>query len=150
MYQVIAILLLPLLVMGNSHSHCLAAHCLPGEVPAHIHTGFAQYHSHEDKSHTHGRHAHSHQDHRHNHKKDRTESTQLTPVDHDADAVYLSPTASYFVESSRTIFDVTTNMPEPRTVVLDALRSPTHNSVRTSHLTYSGLPLYLLHAALTL
>lgn len=149
MYQVIAILLLPLLIMGNSlsHSYCLAAHCLPSEGAAHIHTGIAQHHAYTDKSHSHGRHAHSHH---HTHKKYPSESTQLTTADHDADAVYISPIPGYFVESYRVVFDVATNIPEPWTVILDALRSPTHNSVQTSHLAFSGLPLYLLHAALLL
>jgi len=158
MYRLIAILLIPMFVVGNSfaHSHGSAAHSSEGHGRTHLHVGNSSHHdsSHEPHDHAHG---HSHHDHhQHSHVEDHchkdADSTPLeVPADHDSDAIYLVS------------FDLALNCGDRPSIENDA-QALVHNtdfsfadvraSIQRPQADHSPplqrLPLYLLNAALRL
>lgn len=98
MHRLIA-LLLPFLVVGNSlaHRHGTAAHQSPSQSRAHFHVGGSSHHSHDHHSHDHHEsHAHLHDSPPHGLDENSAaeDSTWITPVEHDSDAVYVVGTNS--------------------------------------------------------
>ena len=159
MHRLIAILLIPFFVVGNSlaHSHGSAAHQSPSQGRAHIHVGSAPQHAHNHESHGHSHHEHGH-GHDHHSKtseqKQKRDDSKPAPiektVDHESDAVYVA-TADYVVTTSARI---STEMGSCDVVesVEDYLSCTRPNSwhERPPLASPPELPLYLLHAALRL
>lgn len=158
MYRLIAILLIPMFVVGNSfaHSHGSAAHSSEGHGRTHLHLGNSSHHdsSHESHDHAHG---HSHHDHhQHSHVEDHchkdADSTPLeVPADHDSDAIYLVS------------FDLALNCGDRPSIENDAqalvhttyfsfadLRASIQRPQVDNSPPLQRLPLYLLNAALRL
>ena len=148
MNRLIAILLIPFLVVGNSlaHSHGVAAHQSHGQIRAHIHLGSGSGHDHDD----HGSHGHSHHSHDHDHDGDNPDSTPVEPVEHDSDAVYLVAADSLFTTSERDSFDLDSHFfRESATCVITVDSRPPLLHIPPLSCT-AELPLYLLYAALRL
>lgn len=148
MDRLIAILLIPFYVMGNSlaHSHGIATFQSVTENRAHIHVNGGLEHDHGSHGHSHKSHHHDHRD----HDGDIPDSTPADPVEHDSDAVYLVATDSFFT-SERGSLDFDSQYfreSAPRAVlVVDSLVQRLHIPPLSCT---SGLPLYLLLAALRL
>jgi hypothetical protein len=159
MHRLIAILLIPFFVVGNSlaHSHGTAAHLSPSQGRAHIHVGNTPQHnhSHESHGHSHHEHSHGHDDHgqapEKNKKGDDSKSVPLEKaVDHESDAVYVS-TADYPVTTSARISIELGSCDVVETVqdYLSGIRPRSWHDRPPLAFT-NELPLYLLHAALRL
>ena len=152
MHRLVAILLIPFFVVGNSlaHSHGAAAHQSPSQGRAHIHVGSAQKHGHSDESH-----GHSHHDHGHSHGKDHTsDDSKPAPVeksvDHESDAVYVTAADFMVTTSDRMpIEDGSCAAVETYEDYFSGIRPPSRLD-RPPLVTTTELPLYLLHAALRL
>lgn len=158
MNRLIALMLIPLFVVGNSfaHSHGSPALSSQGYERAHIHVGSASHHdgSHESHDHAHG---HSHHDqHQHSHEEDHgCDDTKSTPAgtadDHDSDAIYLVS-----VDLTLNCGDRTSVEADVQAWVHSANSSFVDLPARIQHpqLDHSPppkrLPLYLLNAALRL
>jgi len=87
--RLVAILLIPFLVLGNSfaHAHGIVAQSPIGKSYTHVHIGSSSHHGHHDhesKGHCHHGHHHEHQD-----DEDHDDPIPVKPVDHDSDAVYV-------------------------------------------------------------
>lgn len=96
MHRFVAILLIPIFVVGNSfaHSHGQSVHSTEAHGRAHIHVGNASQHDarHESHSRAHGHSHHGHHQHSHHENQGRDESGSPPVevlVDHDSDAIYL-------------------------------------------------------------
>ncbi len=146
MSRLVVILLIPFLLVGNAlaHSHSMAAHQTHDHGRAHIHVANAPHH-HKHHSHESGDH-----DHGHVHESDEHESTQVTPVEHDSDAIYLAssddvytPTDRISAESGSPVY-----VDAPLYILNDP--HPTAALACVHSARPSELPLYLLHAALRL
>jgi len=145
MNQLVVILLIPFLLLGNvlAHSHGSGAHQSANHSRAHIHIGSALhhgYHSHDAEDHHHG----------HDHESEEQESAPLPPAEHNSDAIYLASVGDAYTPSDRvsTEFGASCFIDAPP-CILNESRPP---AVRSCKLTAdpSELPLYLLHAALRL
>lgn len=151
MNRLIAILLMPLFVVGNSlaHSHSTAGHQSPGGGRAHFHVGSAPHHGHHHHdSHEHANHDHDHAD--HDHERDESKSAPLAPVKHDSDAVYVVAAAFIYNACDR----ISTEIDAYSFVGTEACSltdfRPSVLRDRSLLGTTTQLPLYLLHAALRL
>ena len=152
MHRLIAILLIPFFVVGNSfaHSHGAAAHLSPSHGRAHIHVGSAPKHGHSDESH-----GHSHHDHDHSHGQDHaSDDSKPAPleksVDHESDAVYVTAADFMVTTSDRmSIEDDSCAVVETDEDYFSGIRSPSRLD-RPPLVTTTEQPLYLLHAALRL
>lgn len=148
MNRLIAILLVPFFVVGNSlaHSHGDATHRSGNGARAHIHIGGA---AHDDHRH-HGPHGHSQHHHAPEHDGGGPESMLVDPTEHDADAIYLAAGDALFTASERCSLELETLVePGTETVFLGvSCRSPGVLTLRAGD--PAGLPLYLLQAALRL
>lgn len=141
MNRLMAILLMPLFVVGNSfaHSHGKFTHQSPGESHAHLHVGSAQHHK------------HSHHDHHgHDHESDESESAPVAPLEHDSDAVYLVAADFVYTACERISIEVETQYFVGTVPCLLKDFRPYSLRDRSSHATTTQLPLYLLQAALRL
>ncbi len=152
MYRLLAILLMPFFVVGNSlaHSHDSATHPSQSQGRAHFHVGSIPQHGHEHYSHGHSHHGHSH-GHDHEHENDDSPHAPVkTPDDHDSDAVYVVAADFAVSISDRTLIEVGQYAaPEILEDFLPAIR-PLEGRDRRIRSTTPELPLYLLHAALRL
>ena len=152
MHRLLAILLMPFFVVGNSlaHSHGLAAHPSPSQGRVHFHVGSTVQHGHEHKSHGHSHHGHSHS-HDQDHESDDSKPAPVEkPVDHDSDAVYVVAADFVVTISDRTSIEV--GQYAALEIVQDfraAVRAPARRDLRIPWTT-PELPLFLLHAALRL
>lgn len=147
MTRLLAILLVPFFVVGNSfaHSHVDAAQTSSVASRAHVHVGGAHEHHH---GHSH----HRHEDRQHEDRHDNARATcpQATPVDHDADAVYLT-TPEYIRSTSPDASAEQTSLSSDPLVGSDCYHSCLFRSFELDRsASSSGPPLYLLHAALRL
>ncbi len=154
MNRLIAILLMPLVVVGNSlaHSHSTAARPSPGEGRAHFHLGSVPKHGHPNHdSHEHANHHHHGHDHDgHDHESDESESAPVVPVEHDSDAVYVVAADFVYIASDRISAEIASHS---FVETVPCLLTDFHSSVRRDRpplATSTQLPLYLLHAALRL
>lgn len=162
MHRLVAILLIPFFVVGNSlaHSHEPAAHLSPSQGRAHIHVGSAPQHVNSHEAHGHSHHGHSHghdhgKSHAHasdqNHISDNSKPAPVEkPVDHESDAVYVSTADFFGTTSARISIEVTS------CAVVEAVEDYL-SGIRTNSLhdrpplaSTTQLPLYLLFAALRL
>ena len=160
MQRLVAILLIPFLVVGNSfaHAHGSAAHLSPGQGRAHIHVGSTTKHGHSHESHGHSHHSHGH-DHGHNHghandqnpKRDDSKPAPLEKtVDHESDALYVAAADLMVKTTSRVSIEVDScAVVESVAYCLSGIFMPSRLAHPLLAMT-SGLPLYLLHAALRL
>ena len=152
MNQLLAILLMPFFVVGNSlaHSHGLAAHPSPSQGRVHFHVGSTVQHGHEHKSHGHSHHGHNHS-HDQDHESDDSKPAPVEkPVDHDSDAVYVAAADFVYTTSDPTsIEDGLYAVVETVKDYLAAVRPPAIRDLRIPWTT-PELPLFLLHAALRL
>ena len=145
MNRLVAILLIPFLLVGNAlaHSHAVAAHPSANHGRAHIHIGSAPHHGH---------HSHESDDHHHglDHENEEQESAQVPPIEHDSDAIYLASTGDAYTPTDRvsTELGAFVYVDAPLRILNDS-RPPAALSC-TLTASASGLPLYLLHAALRL
>ena len=152
MHRLLAILLMPFFVLGNSlaHSHGSLAHQSPSQGRAHFHVGSTPQHGHEHHSH-----GHSHDGHSHGHDQEHESDDSLpapvkTPDDHDSDAVYVVAADFVVTISDRSSIEVGQYAaPEVVEDFLAAIRPPAGCELRIRSTT-PELPLYLLHAALRL
>ncbi len=148
MYRIIAILLMPFFVVGNSlaHSHGSTAHQSPNPGRAHFHLVGAHHQAHE-----HDDHGHSHHGHSHDHESDDSKPASAEqPIDHDSDAVYIAALDFMVTPSDRTLIE-TVSISDFETVddYFAAIRpSPRRDYPHLA--TNTELPLYLRHAALRL
>ena len=149
MNRLIAILLIPLFVVGNSlaHSHSTAAHPSPGDGRAHFHFGSAPHHGHDHHdSHEHAKHDH----HGHHHESDEPGSAPVAPVEHDSDAVYVAAADFMFTACDRISIEIDKHaFVGTVDCLLTDFRPPVLRD-RPPLATTTQLPLYLLHAALRL
>lgn len=154
MNRLIAILLMPLFVVGNSlaHSHSTAAHPSPGEGRAHFHVGSApQQGHHNHDSHEHANHDHHGHDHNgDDHESDEPESAPVAPVEHDSDAVYVAAADLVFTACDRIFIEIDAHSFVGTVVCLLTDFRPSVLRDRPPLATTTQLPLYLLHAALRL
>ncbi|MCU0718151.1 MAG: hypothetical protein MUC83_00490 [Pirellula sp.] len=143
--KILTILLIPLLVLGNSFAHvpCGAAHSSQDDNRTHFHVGFGSNHAHDGHEHSHAHGSHSHGDHDHD-----NESPASKPNDHDSDAIYLVVPEGEFstpncvtidLDASSVFGHVSTRLAKPQ-VCLD-------RCVETFS-RFHGPPLYLLHCAI--
>jgi hypothetical protein len=152
MNRLIAILLMPLFVVGNSlaHSHSTAAHQSPGEGRAHFHVGSAPQQGH----HNHDSHEHANHDHHDHdgddHDSDEHESAPVAPAEHDSDAVYVATTDFVFTACDRISIEIDAHAFVGTVVCLLTDFRPSVLRDRPPLATTTQLPLYLLHAALRL
>jgi hypothetical protein len=159
MNRLIAILLMPLLVVGNSlaHSHSSAAHQSPGEGRAHFHVRSAPQHghrnhdSHEHANHDHhGHDHHGHDHHGHDHERNDPESAPVAPVEHDEDAVYVVAGDFVYTACERISIEIASYSFVAAAACLITDFRPSVLRDRPPLTTPPQLPLYLLHAALRL
>ena len=149
MNRLIAILLMPLFIVGNflAHSHSTAAHQSPGEGRAHFHIGSAPQHGHPNHdSHKHANHDH----HGHDHESDESESAPVVPVEHDSDAVYVVAADFVYTACERISVAIASHSFVGTVPCLLTDFRPFALRDRPPLATTSQLPLYLLHAALRL
>jgi len=150
MNRLVAILLMPLFVVGNSlaHSHSTDAHQSPGKGRAHFHVGSAPQQGHHN--HASYKHAnHNHHDHDgHHHESDEPESTPVVPTEHDSDAVYVVAADFVFTVCDRVFFEIDSHAFVGTLVCLFNDFRPSVLRDRPPLATTTQLPLYLLHAAL--
>ncbi len=152
MYRLVAILLMPFFVVGNSlaHLHGSAAHSSHSQGRAHFHVGGTAPHGHEHHSHGHPHDGHSH-GHDQGHESDGSQTAPVeTPDGHDSDAVYVVAADFVVTVSERSSIEVG-QCAAPKIVgdFLVATR-PQASRDRRIRATIPELPLYLLHAALRL
>jgi hypothetical protein len=159
MNRLIAILLMPLFVVGNSlaHSHSTAVHQSPGEGRAHFHVGSAPQHGHHNHdSHEHANHDHHGPDHdgddheSDDHESDEPESEPVAPVEHDSDAVYVFAADFVFTACDRVYVEIDAHAFVGTVVCLLTDFRPSVLLDRPPLATITQLPIYLLHAALRL
>ncbi len=156
LHRLLAILLVPFFVVGNSfaHSHDSAAHSSPSPSRTHFHLGDDSHHGHhhrESHGHSHDRHGcdHTH-GHRHDHETDESQTVTTTPVDHDSDAIYVAAGDFWFSppehgpQASGT-YAVVTFVSD----YVPIIQPPFRRDLRRHSLAW-GPPLYLLHAVLRL
>ncbi len=166
MHRLVAILLIPFFVAGNSfaHSHGTNAHGSLCANRAHIHIGTVAKHGHLHASHGHAHYGHSHDhdhEHRHNHGKSDdhgsnqsrpSKDTQTIPsetsVSHESDVIYVTAAEFIGTTSCRVSFELA-SCPTVETFV-DVLSNSRPNSSHHGPALTSEPPLYLLHAALRL
>ena len=152
MHRFVAILLIPLFVVGNSlaHSHGSAAHQSPSQGRAHIHVGSAPKHGHSDESHGHSHHDHGHGDGKDYASDDSKPAPVEKSVDHESDAVYVTAGDFMVTTSDRMSIEVGSCADvETYEGYFSGIRPPSrldHPPLDTT----TELPLYLLHAALRL
>jgi hypothetical protein len=154
MHQLLAILLMPVFVVGNSlaHSHSTATHRSASESRTHFHVGSAQEHGHHHHgSHQHVKHDHhGHDHHGHDHATDSPETTPVAPVEHDSDAVYIDVSDFVYTAFDRHPIEIEAcPFFKTRSCLLTVFR-PSMLRDRPPLATTSQLPIYLLHAALRL
>ncbi len=150
MNRFLAILLIPLFVIGNffANVRCVVAEHSRSKCTAHIHFGGGGHHKHDG----HDLREHSHHDHHHP-KKISSEAPGGNPSradDHDSDAVYFVAADSLFKSSERFSVDLENPFPRYTTsslIAVEDLLQPYHEP-RLSP--FVKRPLYLLHAALRL
>lgn len=150
--RLLAILLIPFFVVGNSFAHChdSGTHSSPGQSRAHFH--FSN-HSHPEH-HDHRSHRHSHHqrdcDHEHDHRHDDASHADSAPVDHDSDAIYVSAVDYWFSAAQHGPLEIGSGD------ILAFFEDDSHSSSQPLRLDFrryslaSGPPLYLLHAVLRL
>ncbi len=150
MNRLVAILLIPFFVLGNSlaHSHGTAAHQSPSEGRAHFH--FVSAHQ---QAHDHNSHGHSHQSHSHEqaHESDDSQPAPIEqPIDHDSDAIYIAIPDFMVTTCDRTLIETGSfGFVETVEDYFAGIRpSPRRDFPQLA--TTTELPLYLLHAALRL
>lgn len=152
MYRLLAILLMPFFVVGNSlaHSHGSAAHPSQSQGRAHFHVGSTFQQGHEHHSHGHSHHGHSHS-HDQDHASDESRTGPVEkPVEHDSDAFYFVAADFVVTTSDRTSIEVSSYaIVETVEDYLAEIRPPDRRDLRIRSTT-PELPLYLLHAALRL
>ncbi len=152
--RLIAILLMPLFVVGNSlaHSHRTAAHQSQGLGRAHFHVGSALQHGHHNGApHKHANHDHhGHDDDGHDHESDAFESAPVAPVEHDSDAVYVVAADFVYTACNRIFVEIASYSFVGTVACLLTDFRPSVLRDRPSLATTTRLPLYLLHAALRL
>ncbi len=156
MDRLVAILLMPFFVVGNSfaHSHGSAAHPSHSHGRTHFHVGSTIQHGHEHESHGHVHHSHSHShsdDQKQNHARDDSQPAPVEkPVGHDSDAVYVFAADFFAPVSDRSSMEVGQCAAFEKVVdFLPAVRPPATRALKLRS-TAPELPLYLLHAALRL
>lgn len=166
--RLLAILLVPFFVVGNSLAHChdTAAHVSPSQGRAHFHLGNDSHHEHHrhqphghahvhshvhSHGHSHGRHGCDHdRRQRHAHRPDDAQPASTTPIDHDSDAIYVSAVNFWFSVSEHGPLEF-----GACAVVacfddyMPAIQPPFRRNL-LRHSLGSGPPLYLLHAVLRL
>ncbi len=159
MDRLIAILLIPLFVVGNSfaHSHGTAAHQSPIPSRAHFHVNSDPHHGHDKhESHEHSHHHHHGHDHHghhhdeHDQESDESKSSPLAPADHDSDAVYVVAADFLYTTCYRIAIEIDSHAFIGTVVCLLTDFSPTVRRDRPPLATTADIPLYLLHAALRL
>jgi hypothetical protein len=143
--KTLTILLIPLLVLGNSFAHvpCGAAHSSQDDNRTHFHVGFGSHHSHDDHEHSHDHDSHSHGNHNYDH-----ESSACDQDEHDSDAIYLIvPDGEFSTPNGVTIdFEATAVFGH----VAECFSKPSlclNRYVETFN-RFHGPPLYLLHCAI--
>lgn len=158
MFRLVAILLIPIFVVGNSfaHSHGSAAHSPASQQRAHIHVGGddRHEHSHAAQSHNHHSEHHSHEGgHGHDDEPENSGAQQepiAPPVDHDSDAIYLVASDFATTSTGRVSIEVDSQLALPQFGV-SFINSPAKILCPQPHKSPpSELPLYLFHAALRL
>ncbi len=158
MHRLIAILLIPFFLVGNSlaHSHGSAAHQFPSSGRAHIHVGSATQHGHSLECHEHSHHGHD-RGHSHGHaanQNHKSDSSKRAPVestaDHESDAIYIAASVFVGTSSARASIEVDScDFVDTIEGYLPGNRLPARHD-RPPLATTTELPLYLLHAALRL
>lgn len=145
--RLLAILLVPFFVVGNSFAHChdTGPHASPGQSRAHFHWGSDAHHEH----HHHQRDCDHESDHRHDHHDDCPHAAS-TPINHDSDAIYVTAVDYWFsaaqhgppeIGSGDIVACYEDDVPAIESTFRPDLRRYSHAS---------GPPLYLLHAVLRL
>lgn len=155
MHRLVAILLIPIFVVGNSlaHSHGQPAHSSQEHGRAHFHVGNTSHHdaSHESHDHSHGHSHHGHHQHSHDKDPDCGDSNSVpveAPVDHDSDAIYLIPAELALNPSDRASLQLDA---EPLILTTDWSFVDMQEKIQPPQLDQSPpskLPIYLLNAAL--
>jgi len=156
MHQLVAILLIPILVVGNSfaHSHGPAAHSPASQHRAHFHFVGAAHHVHGHAAHGND-HGHSHHGEHHSHQDEHGDNGSQhepieTPVDHDSDAIYLVTADLATTSANRVSIELDTKF-AARVVEFEIVDWQSSNFfLQPDESPPSQLPLYLLHAALRL
>jgi len=154
--RLLAILLVPFFVVGNSFAHChdTDAHSSPGQNRSHFHLSSHSHPEHHDhRSHRHSHHPrdcdHEH-DHRHDHHHDDCPLADSAPADHDSDAIYVSAVDYWFSAAQPSRIEIGSGD------IVAHLEDDSHSTSQPfgrdlrRHSLASGPPLYLLHAALRL
>ncbi|XZE22703.1 hypothetical protein SH449x_002642 [Pirellulaceae bacterium SH449] len=145
MNRFVAILLIPFFLVGHAlaHSHGTAAHPSANHGRAHIHVASAPHHGH---------HSHESDDHHQgsDHESDEQKSAPVTPVEHDSDAIYVASADDAYTSTDRVSIELGSSVyVDAPLCILNESRPPAvHPCLLTA--STSGLPLYLLHAALRL
>jgi hypothetical protein len=159
MHRLLAILLIPFFVVGNSfvHSHGSAAHQSPSHGRAHFHVGSTPQHGH-----THESHGHSHHEHGHGHvhhgqtseQKQKRDDSKPSPiektVDHESDAIYIAAADYVFTTSARISIEMGSGEVVKSVEDYVPCTQPDCWRERPPLTSPPGLPLYLLHSALRL
>jgi hypothetical protein len=156
MHRLVAILLIPIFVVGNSfaHSHGSAAHSPASHQRAHIHVGGDDHHEHGHAAHGHD-HGHKrhgeHHPHEDEHESNGAQQEPIAPpVDHDSDAIYLVASDFATTSTGRVSIELDYQLALPQFGV-SFVDSPAKIPCPQPHKSPPfELPLYLLHAALRL
>jgi hypothetical protein len=148
MNRLLAIVLVPLFVVGNSfaHSHCDMANQSSSQSRAHIHVGGGGHHRHD----VHGSHEHSHHDHQHDadNEGDGRDSIPVGLFEHDSDAIYFVAADSLFTTSKFITVDLSLQFALDAATTLNSVATCSPRVHELPRLRTSEAPLYVLHAAL--
>ncbi len=146
--KLIAILLMPILVLGNSfaHSHGVPTQSSQGHERAHFHVGGSDHHWH----HHHESHEHSGHKHDHDHESNDSPLAPATSSDHDSDAVYVAAPDYVFSVSNDNSLDFSSLAVVAPSLSWQAQTRPNIWRVLPGETSSVELPLYLLYAALRL
>lgn len=154
--RLLAILLIPFFVVGNSFAHChdTGPHSSPGQSRAHFHFSSHSHpvhHNHRSQRHPdHQKDCDHEHDHCHDHRHDDCPLADSAPVDHDSDAIYVSAVDYWFSAAQHGPLEIGSGD------IVAFFEDDAHSSAQPirrdlrRHSLASGPPLYLLHAVLRL
>jgi len=155
--RLLAILLMPFFLVGNSfaHSNCAPLQSSAETARAHIHLGSGWHHHHHD-GHSHADHGHRRHSHGGRSSQDSSDSiplvaSQAAATDHhDSDAIYLASGEYWFsiakqVSKELDSIGIVKFFEAHSATIEPPCRQPLHQQARAS-----ARPIFLLHAALRL
>jgi hypothetical protein len=160
MNRLITILLIPVFVVGNvlAHFPSSVAHPSHGQIRAHFHISGGSHHDHDGHdANGNSRHHDHHSDHEHEHHErehhehcNQGSTPPASPAEHDSDAVYLIAADSLFTSPQRCTLDIDFPLSYTDSLCIRTFANRYAFPVARLFFRTSGLPLYLLHAALIL